>query len=310
LGISLQPYSYYKSRSFETGSVPPDITPPYIGGDILSGVVRLRPTTARIMLELASIKPYEVVIDPCCGIGTIPVECERYLTTTSTNTTTTTKKSSSTRAISIGGDIVLDHDTMSSAAIALEQVANQKHHYHRQQSSSSSSSSPQFSQLSVAWDAAYLPLRTGTVDAVVSDLPFGKMCLSSSTLEKLLPLIMYECARILIPERGRMVVLCGSPNALFRSLDVNSIYWKQPCTIVAPVNIGGLLAWMCRVERSNVEFIVSVSNDDDNDNDDGNDTTSKGENNNSSKELIRAMAKKRDIRRYHDSKKRRVQSKS
>ena len=309
LGMSLQPYSYHKSRSFDMGSVPPDVTPPYIGGNLLSGVVRLRPTTARIMLELATIKPYELVIDPCCGIGTIPVECEHYLLTANNNSTRS--------AVSIGGDIVLDHDTMSSAAIALEQVANHGHHNHhhhhhqkqqqqQQQSSSSSSSPSSFSQLSVAWDAAYLPLRTGSVDAVVSDLPFGKMCLSSSTLEKLLPLIMHECARVLLPGRGRMVLLCGSPDALFRALAVHSMYWKQPCTMIAPVNIGGLLAWMCRIERSNVNFIVTDDNNDDNTT---TRTTTKGENK-SSKELIRAMTKKRDVRRYHDSKKRRVQSKS
>lgn len=259
-----QPYSFLNSKSFAIGGVPPDISPPYLGGNILSDVVRLRPTTARILLELADCKPNELIVDPCAGIGTIPVECERYFTF---------------RSVGIGGDIVMDHSSMTSTAFALEGVANNQ-------------LNNSFSRLSVAWDAAYLPLRTGIVDAVVSDLPFGKMCLSSNTMEKLLPLIIQECARILVPSTGRMLLLCGSPDSLVRALEEQSKYWKQPCKMLLPVNIGGLLAWICHVERSSTPY-------------DRDETSSK-----ESKKLVRGMTKRRDVRRYHDSKKRRVQSKS
>lgn len=267
LGIALQPYSFCKSRSFAIGGVPPDVTPPYIGGAILSDVVRLRPTTAHLMLELAGVRPHELVVDPCAGIGTIPVEAERYFPF---------------RMVGIGGDIVLDHDSMCSALCAMESIAKRD---------SNTVGATNFSRLSLAWDAAMLPLRAGIVDVVVSDLPFGKMCLSSSTLNQLLPLIMVECARILTPSTGRMLLLCGSPDALFRALEEFPHYWKRPCTMVAPVNIGGLLAWMVRIERSEATF----------DNAETKKTTI---------QRIRSMAKKRDTRRQHSSKKRRIQSKS
>lgn len=270
LGIALQPYSFHKSKSFAIGGVPPDVTPPYIGGAILSDVVRLRPTTAHLMLELAGVKPHELLVDPCAGIGTIPVEAESYFPF---------------RMVGIGGDIVLDHDSMASATFSMEAIA--KHNNNTEDATN-------FSRLSVAWDAALLPLRTGIVDAVVSDLPFGKLCLSSSTLNRLLPLIMVECARILVPSTGRMLLLCASPNALFRALEEFPHFWKRPCTMVAPVNIGGMLAWMVRIERSEVAFDNSSS-----------ETSTKA-----TIGRIRAMAKKRDMRRQHASKKRKIQSKS
>jgi hypothetical protein len=265
IGISLLPYSFFKSKSFESGGTPPDLTDPYIGGDILKDILRLRLTTAHIMLELADIQPHEIVVDPCAGIGTIPIESEQYFPF---------------RTVGIGGDIVLDHSEMKTATFAMESKAKRW-----------KDSSNNFSRLSVAWDAALLPMRTGVVDAVVSDLPFGKMCLSSSTLNQLLPLVMVECARALVPSTGRMLVLCGSPDAMFRALEEHSKYWKMPCTMVTPINIGGLLAWMVRVERSNVEYNPEEARMK---------TISR----------IRALTKKRDTRRFHASKKRRIQSKS
>jgi 23S rRNA G2445 N2-methylase RlmL len=54
---------------------------PYLGGDILSkGILRLRPTNAHLLLQVADIQNsgVEIVLDPCVGIGTIPVEAEQY----------------------------------------------------------------------------------------------------------------------------------------------------------------------------------------------------------------------------------------
>jgi len=63
--------------------------------------------------------------------------------------------------------------------------------------------------VSAAWDAALLPLCDRSVDTVVSDLPFGVKCLTAAKLQKLLPLAFRECARVLRPGTGRMVLLCG-----------------------------------------------------------------------------------------------------
>jgi len=74
-GISLCPHSFLKSKSFASGHIPPDVTMPYLGGDILSqNIVRLRPTNAHLLLEMADLQTYDIVLDPCAGIGTIPIE--------------------------------------------------------------------------------------------------------------------------------------------------------------------------------------------------------------------------------------------
>lgn len=265
LGISLMPYSFYDAKSFAKGVVPPDISSPYLGGETLEGLVRLRPSTAHVLLQLAQLKPFETVLDPCAGIGTIPLEADAFFP----------------RCIGIGGDVVLDHPTIASAASTMEKLARE------------TTQIP--ASLLVTWDAAHLPIRSCSIDVCVSDLPFGKQCLSSNALRQLLPLLFLECARILVPNRGRMVMLCGS-STITDSLQESQNYWKRPCTIATPVNIGGLQAWIFRIERNDVSFDAS----------------------NHPKMLarVRTMAKKRDLVSRHQKimkeagkgKKRRIQS--
>jgi hypothetical protein len=265
MGISLLPYPAYNAKSFATGVVPPDITTPYLGGESLDGLVRLRPTTAHILLDMANVQAFETVLDPCAGIGTIPIEAEVFFN----------------RCIGLGGDVVLHHHRVASTASAMEQLARKK--------------TKAASSLLASWDAAHLPVRSSSIDVCVSDLPFGKQCLSSNALKQLLPLLFLESARVLIPEHGRMLILCGSPS-ITDSLWNSKVYWKQPCTIATPVTIGGLQAWIFRVERSDVAFNAS--------------------NHPTKLEKVRALAKKRDrVARHHypeqgssDSKKRRIQS--
>ena len=72
IGVSLRPYQFLGAKDFSSGSLlPPDISPPYLSGQILSGLVRLRPTTAQMMLHLAHLEPGDVLLDPCVGIGKI-----------------------------------------------------------------------------------------------------------------------------------------------------------------------------------------------------------------------------------------------
>jgi hypothetical protein len=219
LGLSLLPYSFYDAKSFSKGVVPPDISRPYLGGETLDGLVRLRPTTAHTLLQLAKVQPFETVLDPCAGIGTIPLEADVFFQ----------------QSIGIGGDVVLDHPTIASAAGSMEQIAR------------GNTQAP--ASLLCAWDAAHLPIRTGSIDVCVSDLPFGKQCLSTNALRQLLPILFLECARILTLNYGRIVMLCGSPG-ITESLEESRNYWKIPCTIATPVNIGGLQAWIFRIERN------------------------------------------------------------
>eukprot|EP00957_Ditylum_brightwellii_P198084 15091327-Ditylum_brightwellii.AAC.1 len=116
-----------------------------------------------------------------------------------------------------------------------------------------------------------LPLRDSSVDVIVSDLPFGQRCLSTHRLSLLVPLMMYECARVLREGSGRMVLLCGVYSGIVDSLmELNKASKEQqeqhqdeeerkkedhhdvfqtPFDSVFPVNIGGLSAWIIIVRR-------------------------------------------------------------
>jgi hypothetical protein len=227
MGISLLPYSFLHATSFDKGGVPPDVSKPYLGGGLLKDLVRLRPTTAHVLLRIAKVQCFEVVLDPCAGLGTIPLEADVFLD----------------QCVGLGGDIVLNKPTMRATASSLEQVARD-------------STRRAASSLLVAWDASHIPVRDCSIDVCVSDLPFGKQCLSSNDLIQLLPLLFLECARILTLDLGRMVLLCGSPS-ITESLNESEKYWKQPCTVATPVNIGGLQAWVIRIERNGVPYDAS-----------------------------------------------------
>jgi hypothetical protein len=229
VGLALRPYRQVGAKSCSAGVIPPDISPPYLSGEVLSGLVRLRPSTANILLHLAQVKAGDVVMDPCAGIGTLPIEA----------------LFGPSPVVALGGDLVLSPQGLSSVAANYSKEAT----ITQRGLQSLPSSVANF----MAWDAGNIPLRTGVVDAIVSDLPFGQRCLSTAKLTNLLPLIVGECARVLRPGTGRMILLCGAYAPILESLlETNGTkddVWELPCAAVFPVNIGGLLAWIVQVER-------------------------------------------------------------
>lgn len=219
IGLTLRPYQLLGANNFHKNSLPPDISPPYMTGGALSGVLRLRPTTANILLQLASLEPGDIVLDPCVGIGTIPIQISK-------------------QAVGLGGDLVL-------IPAALAGVA---HSYIKQLGANF-----QKSANLVGWDASWLPLRSSSIDVVVSDLPFGQTCLSSAKLDSLLPLVLGEMARVLRPVTGRVVLLCGTYTGINCALEalnhISPNNWILPCESAFPVNIGGIIAWVVIARR-------------------------------------------------------------
>ena len=180
IGIVLRPYQAIGSKTYSNGTLPPDILPPFIKGDSGAEVVRLRPSTAALLLHLAKVKPGDIVLDPCAGLGTIPVEAAL----------------NNIPCVGMGGDVALRIDSFARLVTKyLKGVKNVP----------KTAGSANFA----TWDAALLPIRDGTIDCIISDLPFGSKCLSSSKLQRFLPLLISECARILRPG-GRIVFLCGA----------------------------------------------------------------------------------------------------
>jgi len=244
VGLALRPYAQFQARSFASGTVPADLSPPYLSS--FAGLVRLRPTTAQVLLHLAQLQVGDVVLDPCAGVGTIPVEASML----------TSKKA----VFGIGGDLVLTDPSVRSVAIE----------YAQKSATVRREIGKGYSDIPCAWDATNLPIRDGIVDAVVSDLPFGLLCMSSSKLDSFLPLLMFEMARVLCPKSGRMVLLCGSYIPILEAMinankriqqrvgqsnceSNNNVVWSLPCSAVFPTNIGGNVAWVIVVHRGSAD---------------------------------------------------------
>ena len=244
IGFAVRPYQYVGSgRSFASGDLPPDTAPPIVTSfSTLPRVVRLRPSTAQILLHLANLQPSDIVLDPCAGIGTIPIEARiRY----------------GNRVFAIGGDLAMNDSPFQTVTVDYLQRASTAKQKLGIVENDAGSRTPVPDML--VWDATQLPIRSESIDVIVSDLPFGQLCMSAVKLDAFLPLAVAEMARVLRPSTGRMVLLCGSYIAVLRCLiyaneclisNPNELIWELPCMAVFPVNIGGNLAWVVQVRRT------------------------------------------------------------
>eukprot|EP00978_Attheya_sp_CCMP212_P008286 scaffold19457_cov49-Attheya_sp.AAC.2 len=231
VAISLRPYQLLGTKCFSSSSrLPPDVLEPHlaIGSDAKTDMVRLRPSTANLLIHMAQLQPGDIVLDPCAGMGTIPLEA-----------------SFQTHIVGFGGDVYLPNSLVSSYS-----------HQIRQFQDTTTSTCKGVGEM-MQWDAALLPFRDGFVDAIISDLPFGQKCLSAIELKNFLPLMLSECARVLTPTTGRMVLLCGGGShiTVMDTIHLLKEFWQQPCRAVRPVNISGILAWILVIDRSSNPYI-------------------------------------------------------
>mmetsp|Transcript_5573 Transcript_5573/g.6259 ORF Transcript_5573/g.6259 Transcript_5573/m.6259 type:complete len:640 (-) Transcript_5573:140-2059(-) len=239
IAISLCPYQHLGAKSFSSGKIPPDITSPYITGEVSQQLVRLRPSISSLLLNISQVKKGDTILDPCAGVGSIPVEASLL--------------GKSQTCFGLGGDIALSRDG------CLDDVAEdyckraRKHQMNKKCSGSCDM---------VCWDASSLPIRDSLVDCVISDLPFGVKCMSATKLKSFLPLLFSECARVLKQNTGRMTLLCGASfktvlDAIEKQRNNDFVQERDGTNelfrIVAvfPTNIGGLAAWIIQAERTN-----------------------------------------------------------
>ncbi len=141
----------------------------------------LRPTMAAAMVALSQPQPGDRFCDPMCGAGTILAERAQY---------------GPYREMT-GGD--LDVDVLDAARTNLSQVRAVR-------------GQPTL----CLWDARRLPLRSNTLDAVVSNLPFGKQMGDHADNPALYTSFLGEAARILRP--GGRAILLTSEKELMRGL--------------------------------------------------------------------------------------------
>jgi len=131
----------------------------------------LKPPVAAALLRLAGLTPGARVLDPCCGAGTLLVEAAL------------------SGAVALGGD-------RDPAALAAAQ-ANAR--------------AAGIAAGLLCWDAQRLPLVDGSVERIVSNLPWGRTVEVDTTLASFYQRVCSEMRRVVAPG-GRLVVLTNAPH--------------------------------------------------------------------------------------------------
>ena len=252
MGISLS----LEDKGFRRGKMQVEPRPLLPRADVTA---RLRSSTAYLLLQLAQLQPGDVLLDPMCGVGTLPLEAA----------------ATAPMVVALAGD----HE-----ALLLAQVGCNAAALHTAQQLASARSL-QFLPLSAAapgregegagersksgrvtdvpawhyderwyeqvargsgvlgctWDAARLPLRPRSVDACVIDLPFGMThkVRNGRSVQDLYARVTQQAARVLRPG-GRLVLLTPSRPTLEFCLAQQRAYWDERQDL--RVNCGGALA--------------------------------------------------------------------
>ncbi|GIG65180.1 methyltransferase domain-containing protein [Phytomonospora endophytica] len=137
-------------------------------GELTRAPASTNPVVAAVMVRLAKIEPGQVVLDPCCGAGTLLVTAGQM----------------ADPGVLLGGDLRDRWAMASQENLAARRVPG----------------------LALMADATMLPLPDASVDRVVANLPFGKRIGSHADNQRLYPLMLRELRRVLRP-KGRAVLL-------------------------------------------------------------------------------------------------------
>ncbi|GGB16944.1 hypothetical protein GCM10011492_03390 [Flexivirga endophytica] len=132
------------------------------------------------LLRLAKLRVGDQLLDPCAGVGTVPI----------------------VDALLRGGPAYSIEQDPQATRLAIENAANL---------------SVQQSVSVLEADATDLPLGDGSVDRVVSDLPFGKRIGSNELNKTLYPAILREVERVLTAD-GRCVLLSDDKRVFTESV--------------------------------------------------------------------------------------------
>jgi len=182
------------------------------------GPTTLKSSIAYCMLQLANIQPGDVVCDPMCGGGSIPIEAVLNWPT----------------SVHLCGD---HHELAPPRTLAnVHSVADQ-------QLCTKNALPLDIYQ----WDVCNLPLKSNSVDAFVSDLPFGKKSGSKHENWKLYPKALEEMARVCVAGSGRAVLLTQDKRVMGQVLN-KTVQWKKDLTLW--INMGGLKAGIYVVSRA------------------------------------------------------------
>ncbi|KAM5281347.1 tRNA (guanine(6)-N(2))-methyltransferase THUMP3 [Ctenodactylus gundi] len=194
------------------------------------GPTTLRSTLAYGMLRLCAPQPTDIIVDPMCGTGAIPIEgaSEWY------------------NCYHIAGD---------NSPLAVNRAANNISSLLTKSQIKEGKPSWGLPIDAIQWDSCNLPLRTGSVDIIVTDMPFGKRMGSKKKNWNLYPACLREMSRVCRPGTGRAVLLTQDKKCFAKALSGMAHVWRKVHTVW--VNIGGLHAAVYLLKRTPQPFHCS-----------------------------------------------------
>ncbi|KAG9353261.1 hypothetical protein JZ751_017837 [Albula glossodonta] len=193
------------------------------------GPTTLRSTLAYGMLRLCKPQVSDIIIDPMCGTGAIPLE----------------------GAIEWHHSFYMAGDNND---MAVSRTVNNISHIHkkRQDKGTNAWGLPIDT---LQWDICNLPMRTSSVDIIITDMPFGKRMGSRKKNWDLYPSCLREMARVCRPGTGKAVLLTQDKKCFAKALSRMGGLWRKMLTVW--INIGGLHAGVYLLKRTGATFGVT-----------------------------------------------------
>ncbi|KAK3102189.1 hypothetical protein FSP39_009469 [Pinctada imbricata] len=191
------------------------------------GPTTLRPTIAFCLLRLCKIKEGDVVCDPMCGTGSIPIQASLGWP----------------GSYHLCGEI--NNKSLSRTSENIQHVNDLRKEADKKQI-----------QLDpLKWNAHYLPLRTDSVDVFVTDLVcsvYSFLMGSKQDNWKLYPGAMMDMARTCKVGSGRATILTQDKKCFNKALAITAKYWK--CWRMTGFNMGGLAGCIYSLYRTKEVF--------------------------------------------------------
>ncbi|XP_034540543.1 THUMP domain-containing protein 3 [Notolabrus celidotus] len=189
------------------------------------GPTTLRSTLCYGMLRLCKPEASDIILDPMCGTGAIPLE----------------------GAIEFGNSFYIAGDNYD---MAVNRTVNNICHIQKRRAEKGSVSGLPID--TVRWDLCNLPMRTSSVDIIITDMPFGKRMGSRKKNWDLYPSCLREMARVCRPGSGKAVLLTQDKKCFSKAISRMGGLWRKMHTVW--VNVGGLHAGVYLLKRTGAVY--------------------------------------------------------
>ncbi|XP_015202558.2 tRNA (guanine(6)-N2)-methyltransferase THUMP3 [Lepisosteus oculatus] len=190
------------------------------------GPTTLRSTLAYGMLRLCNPQISDVIVDPMCGSGAIPLE----------------------------GALEWPHSFYMAGdnnGMAVNRTGNNINHIHKKRQSKEGTAWG-LPIDTVQWDLCNLPMKTGSVDIIITDMPFGKRMGSKKKNWDLYPSCLKEMGRVCRPGSGKAVLLTQDKKCFAKAVSKMGYLWRKSHTVW--VNVGGLHAAVYLLKRTGLSY--------------------------------------------------------